>query len=499
MNRRHIFVGCGLTVLLLAGCSTWEPLTMRSQSPDKDAKEKQQTRNTHKRLVGDLAVPFGMFDSHIEAIGWVTALRGTGSDPEPSNQRSLLVEEMQRRGVENPNSLLASKNASLVLVHGVLPPGIQKGDHFDVELRVPDQSETTSLRGGYLLECRLMDTRLLNDGQVHEGRLRGVAQGPILVDPTAHASNESDRLRLKRGVILGGGTCYGSRSLGLVLTPGHQDAVVSARVAAAVNKRFHRYQNGVEVGVATAHTDQWIELAVHRQYKTNLERYMRVVRAVAIQETAVDQMKRIADLETRLFKAKDAARAALELEAIGGSKGADVLLKGLKCSDRDVQFYAAEALAYLGHREAAEPLGWTARNEPAFRRSALTALAVLDDVRASQQLRDLLGVASAETRYGAFRALWTMNPLDSLVRGEHLGGQFDYHVLDTAGVPMIHVTRKRRGGSGAFRQRATLVHAAVAGRRQPNHGHQHPQRRNRRQQVQHLRRRPETPRLDQGG
>ncbi len=51
---------------------------------------------------------------------------------------------------------------------------------------------------------------------------------------------------------------------------------------------------------------------------------------------------------------------------------------------------------------------------------------------------------SAETRYGAFRALWTMNPDEPLVKGEHLGGQFGYHVLDTAGVPMIHVTRSKR-------------------------------------------------------
>ena len=62
----------------------------------------------------------------------------------------------------------------------------------------------------------------------------------------------------------------------------------------------------------------------------------------------------------------------------------------------------------------------------------------------AEQLRDLLGVASAETRYGAFRALWTMNRAEPLVRGEHLGGQFDYHVLNTPGVPMIHVTRSER-------------------------------------------------------
>ena len=83
----------------------------------------------------------------------------------------MLIAEMQRRGVENPNNLLATRNYSLVLVRGFLRPGIQKGDHFDVELRVKDRSETTSLRGGYLLETRLSG---------HGGDLRQSAgrQGP---------------------------------------------------------------------------------------------------------------------------------------------------------------------------------------------------------------------------------------------------------------------------------------------------------------------------------
>ena len=73
----------------------------------------------------------------------------------------------------------------------------------------------------------------------------------------------------------------------------------------------------------------------------------------------------------------------------------------------------------------------------------LTALATLDDVSAAEQLRDLLTVASAETRYGAFRALWTMNADDPQIRGESLGGQFSFHLVDTPAAPMIHVASHR--------------------------------------------------------
>ena len=103
-----------------------EPAGHASQSPEEKAKDRQKRRDTRGQLVGDVASPMGMFPVPIEAVGWVTGLHGTGSDPEPSPQRAVLIEEMQRRGVENPNALLASHNASLVLVRGVLRPASRR-------------------------------------------------------------------------------------------------------------------------------------------------------------------------------------------------------------------------------------------------------------------------------------------------------------------------------------------------------------------------------------
>ena len=147
-------------------------------------------------------------------------------------------------------------------------------------------------------------------------------------------------------------------------------------------------------------------------------------------------------MKTKLLDPVTAAEAAIKLEAIG-KPAIDVLIAGAQSHDPKVQFYAAEALAYLDRREAAEPLGKAAHNA-AFRSQALTALSVMHDSAAYDQLRELLGVPSAETRYGAFRALTVMCPDDSLVKGENFGEQFSYHVLDTKGPPMIHVTRNRR-------------------------------------------------------
>jgi flagellar basal body P-ring protein FlgI len=435
MKRRYfLLLTCGIATIGLGGCAWWDGLTMRSQSP-----EELPPEDTHAHLIGDFASATGMQAARVEAVGLVTGLHGTGSDPTPSPERAALLEEMQKRDVANPNGLLASGNVSLVMMQGILRPGIQKGDRFDIDIRVPSQSETSSLRGGYLLQTWLTETAVLGN-HVRKGDELASAKGPVMVDPTADP--KTNRIAMCRGRVLGGGLCLKSRPLGLVLTPEHKDVRNSSRIANAVNRRFHTFQDGVKDGMAKAVSDEYIELKVHPRYKDNVARYVQVVRALPITETAPERTKRIAVLQSELLDPATSANAALQLEALGPD-GVDTLLKGIKSQDSEVRFYAAEALAYLDRREAAEPLGQIARDQPAFRVFALTALSAMQDFAASDQLRELLSVPSAETRYGAFRSLWTMNNNDPLVKGEVLGKEFRYHVLDVGGQPMIHVTRNR--------------------------------------------------------
>ena len=434
MRSQLALLLCGL--LALGGCSAWDALSVRSQSPEDPA----EMGHPSARLVGDLAVPFGLFPLRVEAVGFVTRLRGTGSDPRPSPQRAVLLGEMQTRGVESPNRVLASPDTALVLVQGVLRPGIQKGDRFDVQVRIPSQSETTSLRGGWLLETRLKEMAVLNN-QVHDGHTLGLVEGALLVDPSA--GEKPNHVLLGRGRILGGGVALKSRNLALVLKPEHQSVRNSGRIETAVNKRFHSVHRGAKVGAAKAKTDEYIELSVHPRYKDNIQRYVKVVRAIALRESEPERLERLALLERQLLDPITASRAALQLEAIG-RHGIDVLRTGIRSADPEVRFYSAEALAYLDVSDAAEPLAEAARQVPAFRVFALTALSAMEEYTALEQLRELLSVPSAETRYGAFRALCASNPHDPMVQGESLGGQFSYHVLDVAGPPMIHVTRSRR-------------------------------------------------------
>jgi flagellar basal body P-ring protein FlgI len=446
MKRRFFILSSAAA--MLAGCSSWNLLSPGKAKVDSDQQASAST-DEQPHTVGDLAVPFGMFPVRVEAVGLVGGLHGTGSDPEPSPQRAMLIAEMERRGVENPNRLLATKNWSLVIVRGFLRPGIQKGDPFDVELRVTDRSETVSLRGGTLLETRMSDSAVIS-ARLFEGKARGLAQGPVLVEPTANEKHDS--LLMRRGVVLGGGVAWESRSVGLLLngaddtnmTPEQlKNAVVkSAAVANAINRRFSMHKHGIKEGVARAIRGNYVDLTVDPAYKNNLPRYFRVLRAIELRESAVDQKDRVAKLRAKLLDPATSAEAAIKLEAIG-KPAADILIAGTQSPDPRVQCNAAEALAYLDFREAAEPLAKAAHN-PALRSQALSALAVMHDTAAYDQLRDLLAQPSAETRYGAFRALTVMCPEDALVKGENLGGQFHYHVLNTpAEQPMVHVTRNR--------------------------------------------------------
>jgi hypothetical protein len=392
-------------------------------------------------LVGDLAVPSGLHPVTIEGIGLVTGLQGTGSDPRPSGLRQSLLATMRAKGVADPEAVLASRDTALVLVRGVLPPGIQAGDRFDVEVRVPSQDETTSLRGGWLLETELKEFAVFSESQIHSGHVLGRASGPIMTDPFAQVRD--DRVLSVRGWILGGGVSKISRPLLLVLRPQHRSVFNSARIETAINRRFHVYDRGNKLGVAKAKTDEYIELRIHPRYRNNIGRYAQVLCAIALRDSEPLRQERLAQLEQQLQDPSQSAQAALQLEAIG-RETIPILKKYLTHPEVVVRFHAAESLAYLDDSDAAKPLAEIARSEPALRALALAALSAMDDAIAAQELRGLLDSPSAETRYGAFRALTAMQYKDPITKGELLNDQFRLHVLDTAGPPMVHVARSRQ-------------------------------------------------------
>jgi hypothetical protein len=413
----------------------------RPQSPDAALSTIEDGAIDGTQLVSAVAHPYGMNWVKVENVALVTGLAGTGEDPAPSPQRAALLAEMNRREIANPNEVISSPNTALVLVRGYLRPGIQKGDRFDVEVKTPTRSDTTSLRGGWLMETALSEMAVLG-GSIKTGHETGVCQGAILIDPSADVENNP--ALMVQGRVLTGGVATKSRQLGLILDHTHQSIRLSQMVAKSVSERFHTYIDGRRLGVATPKTDEYIELAIHPRYKDNIGRYMRVVRSVAVRESAQQRLDRIKLLHDQLLDPVTSETAAMRLEAIGGDEAIAILKEGALASDPEVRFYSAEALAYLDVTEAVEPLAKAASEEPAFRVNAFSALSAMEDGAASEALAALLSVKSAETRYGAFRALSTMAADDPRVRGESMNGRFKYHRLSCGGPSMIHVTNSHR-------------------------------------------------------
>ncbi len=391
-------------------------------------------------LVGDVAVPYGGHSMEVEAVVLVGNLRGTGSDPPPSSERSVLIAEMQKRDVHRPNEVLTSSATSLAIARARLKPGTLKGDQFDVDVFVLSRNETTSLRGGSVYEARLCEKAVLG-GRLREGNVIGLAKGPILVDPTS--DGRADSAELRRGRVLGGGIALKSRPLGLLIKPDDKDVRTSARIGTAINKRFFLTTRGIKSGVAIPKTDGYVDLKLHPRYKDNVDRYLRVVLSIPLREQGINRGGQLQHLEQELMVAASAAAAAIKLEAIGGDAQI-VLKKGLASDNPQVRLHAAVALAYLDDPDATGPLAEVAGSEPALRAEALAALGAMDDPAARDALIALLHVSSAETRYGAFRALWNMNSSDPIVQGESVGGEFSLHRIRSSGSPMIHVTRSIR-------------------------------------------------------
>jgi flagellar basal body P-ring protein FlgI len=432
-SRREFFaLSLSAGLVSLAGCTA--PL-LRGQTPEIEPAAEED----RLELIGDYTRPFGLNWIKLESIALVTNLANTGSDPPPGEQRQRLISEMMSHDVRNADAILASPTTSLVLVTGYLPPAVKRGDTFDVEVRVPARSETTSLRGGWLMQTRLRQMQALG-GSIRTGNVEGLAQGDVLVDATFDGGD--DKVLETRARVLAGGVSGITRQLGLAISKGEASIRTSTAIGAAINKRFFSFDAGVKKGVAEPQRDNFIELSVSPRYQHNLARYLRVIRNIPVRENPVERTERLELLAKKLLEPTTAAQAALQLEAIG-PEAASILKRGLASTDREVRFYAAEALAYLDEAEAAAPLAETARDESAFRWHALTALETMTHVAALDALNELLHVASIETRYGAFRALRTRNASDPATRGEVLNRKFRYHLIPTTGEPLIHLARSR--------------------------------------------------------
>ncbi len=434
---RRLFILGSVAVLGATGCQN---ITRRGQSPDEGVGLMAELQQEKTKYVGAVTGVWGMNYAAIEGVGLAGGLRGTGSNPSPSWQVDHLIQELKsREELHNPKAILADKNTSVVLVKGYLPPGIRKGDNFDLEVRTVPKSDTSSLFDGELSRTRLRTMAVLGRA-VREGHVLGVAQGGVLIDSLFES--RQDQSNKVRGWVLGGGIALEDRPLGLTIRADGHTLRQATSIARAINARFTTIDNHGRVGVATAKSDKLIELLVPDSYRHNVMRFVQVVQNTAYEEGINERVDRINQLERELGQPETCATAAARLESLG-KESIPVLTRALRHSDLEVRFHAAHAMAYVGNDLGVEVLRETAEIEPAFRWHALTALASLSEATAGEALKELMHVESAETRYGAFRSMKARSPHDYSVSGERLGQDFYFHVIPSKTDPLLHVSRSK--------------------------------------------------------
>jgi hypothetical protein len=456
-NRLRLLAVLLLPVSLILGAlGCTHTSSARLQVEDESDKEKEQVE-----LIRDVTALFENADPiTCHGVGLVVGLDGTGGGAPPGGYRKMLEDALLKRRVENVKQVLDSPTTSLVLVSVVIPPGARKNDLLDVQVTLPRESKTTSLRGGRLLETILYHygTRkgLNPDHDGPDGLVKGHAIAKAAGALVVGFGDGDDAERLREARIWGGGKSAVDRPLYLMLSEGKQQARIVQAVAEAINTTFHGTFRGPSTDLAVAKTKAVVCLGVPVQYRLNLPRYMRVVRLIPLWDAPDQHIAYRRRLEKQLLDPTHTVTAALRLEALG--KDSEPTLKRALASEHPlVRFCAAEALAYLGSPSCGEELSHLVEQQPLLRAFSLTAIASLDQPVSHIELRRLLGSPSAETRYGAFRALRALDDQDELVQGVYLNDSFWLHRVAPKSAPLVHLSTSKRAEIVLFGEDAYLI------------------------------------------
>lgn len=440
-------VAVGLAAVGFGGCSAVKsPFPVKKKGEKRPASlsvpesVQQSLASGETMLVGDY-VRFGNTQPiEIYGFGLVKGLASTGAAERDTIDRAMVLREMQRRSIPNPQSILQSNTTAVARLTATIPPGANIGDPVDISVILPPETDATSLRGGWLMETSLQDAAIL-EGNYHEGRGVTVAQGPIFVESLA--SGRNDPAELKYGTIIGGGVIRQPRILHINVRHEFQSVFIAERIAREINSRFYLPSQNNR-GVATAKDDALVALEIAPMYTRNVDRYLRVIRAIALYDNPAKRLARLEQLKKDVASPQTAAQAVFQLEAIG-SAAMPILRTALQSNDSRIRNHAALALAYLNDRTVTQPLIEMVKNEPTFRAAAFDALTVVnDDLDTEEALLTLLDDPSVEIRYGAFRALADRRTPLPMIQGELLGGQCRYHTIPETRTPLIHIAHTQR-------------------------------------------------------
>jgi hypothetical protein len=394
----------------------------------------------------------------VSGYGFVSNLNGTGDSAAPNQVREYMVKEMIKHKWDSsltnvrtptPEEALRDPRNAIVQVDGYLPPGVRKGQKFDIQVSAIPDNGTTSLAQGDLFQTEL---RILGANPLDPGGSVNVfarAEGPIFVNPayalkTDIESDPAARRSLRMGLIMNGARSLEDRPLGLRLRQ------PSMRMSRYIEQRIDQRLQEIRPDVIAAAQDEGIvHLYVPAGLDGDWEHFAGLVNFIYLNnspEFAAVKARQLAD------EAVKPNAPLLEISYAWEGLGKNALpviheRELLAHANPDVAFAAARAAAYLGDSGAPQALINMARTPGhKFQVNAVQVLGTLQSSPSINEiLRPLLDSSETLVRLAAYRVLAKNGDSSVFAMPVHGGpakGGFTLDVVRSEGPPIIYATQR---------------------------------------------------------
>ena len=456
---RALLAGAVAAALTIAGCGGKPKVDPRTQIPPRYvALPPKKVPEVFKDTIYEKCDLINTEPFLVNGYGFVVNLNGTGDTQAPNAVREYMVKELVKHKFDSsltlmktptPEEALRDPRNAIVQVDGYLPPGVRKGQPFDVQVSALPDSNTTSLAQGdlYQTELRVLGANPLDPGGSVNVFAR--AEGPIFVNPayalkTDLEGDPAARRSLRVGLVMNGARSLEDRPLGLRLRQ------PSMRMSRYIEQRIDQRAQEIRPDTIAAAQDEGIvHVYVPAALDGDWEHFAGVVNFLYLNDSPEFNAQKARQLADEAVK-PDAPLLEISYAWEGLGKAALPVIRERELmthENPDVAFAAARAAAYLGDTAAPQALVNMAR-QPGHK-FQVNAVQVLGTLKSSpsinQLLRPLLDSSENLVRLEAYRVL-ARNGDNSVfampIAGGPGKGGFMLDVVRSEGPPVIYASQR---------------------------------------------------------
>ena len=371
----------------------------------------------------------------VHGYGLVVGLKQTGSRLVPAEVRSMMIEEMARRGIGDPRSgwdhltperMLDSEDTAVVVVEGVIPPGAPKGSTFDIRVFALPGSTTSSLEGGRLYTADLRPGPLATGSKQAFALAKG--SGPVFINPFVEpGTSQRSSVNSLSGRILNGGTT--TKEMPIKLRMATTSHARTATVEQAINSNFPR-EPGQKEETARGESGDSIWITVPPTYAERTEEFVQLLKHTSLNVGAPEATAQA--IRRGVLANPGGADSARWRWCALGPKAVPMIQDLYDHADEAPRFSALSAGARLNDAMAVPHLLDVAQKSPKQSRR-LAAIAELGRMgtnpRIDLGLRELMNDPNVDVRLAVFDAMIERN--DPTIVEVPVSGRFTMSLVES--------------------------------------------------------------------